>query len=55
LYDITSSYFEVNSCELAEFGYSRDGSRRDEEIGSSLLHDPSMRENRGETNPEPFP
>lgn len=32
LYDITSSYFEGDTCELAEFGYNRDGKKGKKQV-----------------------
>lgn len=37
LYDITSSYFEGNSCPLADFGYNRDGKKGKQQIVIGLL------------------
>jgi hypothetical protein len=37
LYDVTSSYFEGNSCILAHFGYSRDKKRGKKQIVFGLL------------------
>lgn len=37
LYDITSSYFEGNSCPLAAFGYNRDGKKGKQQIVIGLL------------------
>ena len=37
LYDITSSYFEGNSCELAKYGYNRDGKKGKMQIVIGLL------------------
>ena len=37
LYDITSSYFEGDSCELAEYGYNRDGKKGKKQIVIGLL------------------
>ena len=37
LYDITSSYFEGDNCELAEFGYNRDGKKGKKQIVIGLL------------------
>lgn len=37
LYDITSTYLEGHSCELAKFGYSRDGKRDKLQIVFGLL------------------
>ena len=39
LYDITSSYFEGDSCPLAEFGYNRDGKKGKKQIVVGLLTD----------------
>jgi len=39
LYDITSSYFEGNNCELAKFGYNRDGKKGKKQIVIGLLTD----------------
>ena len=41
LYDITSSYFEGNSCPLEAFGYNRDGKKGKKQIVSGLLTDDS--------------
>jgi len=43
LYDITSSYFEGNSCELAEYGYNRDGKKGKMQIVIGLLADSAGR------------
>jgi transposase len=43
LYDITSSYMEGNSCELAEFGYNRDGKKGKQQIVIGLLTDSAGR------------
>jgi transposase len=37
LYDITSSYFEGDSCPLEEFGYNRDGKKGKKQIVIGLL------------------
>jgi transposase len=37
LYDVSSTYFEGRTCELARFGYSRDGQRRKLQIVFGLL------------------
>ena len=39
LYDITSSYFEGDKCELSEFGYNRDGKKGKKQIVIGLLTD----------------
>ena len=39
LYDITSSYFEGDSCELSKYGYSRDGKKGKKQIVIGLLTD----------------
>ena len=39
LYDITSSYFEGDSCELAKYGYNRDGKKGKKQIVIGLLTD----------------
>ncbi len=39
LYDVSSSYFEGRSCELAKLGYSRDGKRGSLQIVYGLLCD----------------
>ncbi len=39
LYDLTSTYFEGRTCELARFGYSRDGKRGKLQIVFGLLCD----------------
>lgn len=39
LYDITSSYFEGNSCPLEAFGYNRDGKKGKKQIVIGLLTD----------------
>ncbi len=39
LYDVSSSYFEGRSCELAALGYSRDGKRGSSQIVYGLLCD----------------
>lgn len=39
LYDITSSYFEGNSCLLEAFGYNRDGKKGKKQIVIGLLTD----------------
>ena len=41
LYDITSSYFEGNSCPLEAFGYNRDGKKGKKQIVIGLLTDDS--------------
>jgi transposase len=41
LYDITSTYFEGNSCELAEYGYSRDHRPDKKQIVIGLVTDES--------------
>jgi transposase len=41
LYDITSSYFEGNSCPLEAFGYNRDGKKGKKQIVIGLLADDS--------------
>ncbi len=37
LYDLSSSYFEGNSCPLAKIGYSRDGKRNTPQVNYGLL------------------
>ena len=37
LYDLSSSYFEGNSCPLAKIGYSRDGKRNTAQVNYGLL------------------
>jgi len=37
LYDLSSSYFEGNSCPLARIGYSRDGKRNTPQVNYGLL------------------
>ncbi len=37
LYDVTSSYFEGETCPLAKFGHSRDGKRGEKRIAFGLL------------------
>jgi transposase len=37
LYDLSSSYFEGNSCPLAKIGYSRDGRRNTPQVNYGLL------------------
>jgi transposase len=37
LYDVTSTYFEGRTCELAKFGYNRDGKRHKLQIVFGLL------------------
>lgn len=39
LYDITSSYFEGVSCELAEFGYNRDGKKGKKQVVIGIICD----------------
>lgn len=39
LYDITSSYFEGDSCELAAFGYNRDGKKGKKQIVIGIICD----------------
>ena len=41
LYDVTSSYFEGQDNELAEYGYNRDGKRGKKQIVIGLLTDPN--------------
>lgn len=43
LYDITSSYFEGDSCPLATFGYNRDGKKGKVQIVIGLLTDSTGR------------
>lgn len=37
LFDLTSSYFEGEQCELAQYGYSRDGKRGKKQVNWGLL------------------
>jgi transposase len=37
LYDVSSTYFEGRTCELAAFGYSRDGKPHRRQIVFGLL------------------
>ena len=39
LYDITSSYFEGVTCELAEFGYNRDGKKGKKQVVIGVICD----------------
>jgi hypothetical protein len=39
LYDLSSSYFEGSTCELAAFGYNRDGKRGKLQVNYGLLTD----------------
>jgi hypothetical protein len=43
MYDLSSSWVEGARCELAAFGYSRDGKRGRAQIGYGLLTDPEGR------------
>ena len=43
LFDLSSSWMEGRGCELAEFGYSRDGKRGKTQIEYGLLTDPAGR------------
>jgi len=41
LYDLSSSYFEGNTCPLAALGYNRDGKKGKLQVNYGLLTDPS--------------
>ncbi len=43
MYDLSSSWVEGSCCELAAFGYSRDGKRGRAQIEYGLLTDPEGR------------
>jgi DDE family transposase len=43
MFDLSSSWVEGTKCELAEFGYSRDGKRGRKQIEYGLLTDPAGR------------
>src|SRR5713101_4704626 len=43
MFDLSSSWVEGSRCELAAFGYSRDGKRGREQAGYGLLTDPAGR------------
>jgi transposase len=43
MYDLSSSWIEGEKCELAEFGYSRDGKRGRKQIEYGLMTDPEGR------------
>ena len=40
LYDITSSYFEGQTCPLAEYGYNRDGKKGKKQVVLGVICDP---------------
>src|SRR6266403_1549285 len=47
LYDLSSSYFEGNSCPLAKIGYSRDGKRNTPQVSTLMPQVTQLREQFG--------